>query len=96
MTTPTLADGSDTLPFSEHLRKARRRVDEALDHYLPAIDPARGAAPARLAEAMRYSLLAGGKRLRPVLCLLAAEACGGDAEAALPAACASRSCIPIR
>ena len=35
--------------------------------------------PARLAAAMRYSLLAGGKRLRPVLCLMAAEACGGDA-----------------
>jgi geranylgeranyl diphosphate synthase type II len=89
MTTPTLADGSDTLPLSEHLRQARRRVDEALDRYLPAIDPAPGAlCPARLAEAMRYSTLAGGKRLRPVLCLLAAEACGGDPDAALPAACA--------
>ena len=38
--------------------------------------------------AMRYSVLGGGKRLRPVLCLMAAEACGGEAEAALPAACA--------
>ena len=37
---------------------------------------------------MRYSVLGGGKRLRPVLCLMAAEACGGDPEAALPAACA--------
>jgi geranylgeranyl diphosphate synthase, type II len=89
MTTPTLADGSDTLPLSEHLRQARRRVDEALDRYLPAVDAAPGAlCPARLAEAMRYSTLAGGKRLRPVLCLLAAEACGGDPDAALPAACA--------
>ena len=37
---------------------------------------------------MAYSLLAGGKRLRPVLVLMAAEACGGDVETALPAACA--------
>lgn len=89
MTTPTLADGSDTLPLSEHLRRARRRVDEALERYLPSVDASPGApCPARLAEAMRYSTLAGGKRLRPVLCLLAAEACGGDPEAALPAACA--------
>src|SRR3984957_15072043 len=45
------------------------------------------ACPARLAMAMRYSVLGGGKRLRSVLCLMAAEACGGDSEAALPAAC---------
>lgn len=41
-----------------------------------------------LLEAMRYSLLAGGKRLRPVLCLAFCEAVGGNAEAVLPAACA--------
>ncbi|HUG90956.1 MAG TPA: farnesyl diphosphate synthase [Planctomycetaceae bacterium] len=44
--------------------------------------------PERLRDAMAYSLLAGGKRLRPVLVLLAAEACGGTLESALPAACA--------
>ena len=44
--------------------------------------------PARLREAMRYSLLSPGKRLRPMLVLLAAEACGGTADAALPAAVA--------
>src|SRR4029079_7824762 len=38
--------------------------------------------------AMRYSLFAGGKRLRPILCLAAAEACGGKIEPALPGACA--------
>jgi geranylgeranyl diphosphate synthase type II len=38
---------------------------------------------------MRYSTLSGGKRLRPILCLLATEACGGNFEAALPAACAA-------
>src|SRR5262249_45465886 len=44
--------------------------------------------PARLQEAMAYSLLAKGKRLRPILALLSCEACGAAAEAALPAACA--------
>ena len=44
--------------------------------------------PAQLAEAVRYSLLAPGKRLRPQLVLLAAEACGGSVDAALPAAVA--------
>lgn len=44
--------------------------------------------PEKLRESMSYSLLAGGKRMRPVLVLLACEACGGEIEAALPAACA--------
>jgi geranylgeranyl diphosphate synthase, type II len=75
--------------LSEYLEGALRHVDEALRGYLPEAERAPGAAcPARLAMAMRYSVLSGGKRLRPVLCLMAAEACGGDFEAALPAACA--------
>src|SRR5215217_1688821 len=71
------------------VEEARRRVDEALAGYLPEAgdDPA-APCPARLAAAMRHSVLGGGKRLRPVLCLLAAEACGADPRAALPAACA--------
>ncbi len=44
--------------------------------------------PDRLRQAMSYSLLAGGKRLRPLLVLMACEACGEEAEAAMPAACA--------
>ena len=72
--------------LADPLLAARRRVEEALGLYLP--DPSATGCPPRLAEAMRYSLLGGGKRLRPVLCLLAAEACGGDAEAALPSAVA--------
>jgi geranylgeranyl diphosphate synthase type II len=72
-----------------YVTHALRRLEEALDCYLPNVDSNPGAAcPARLASAMRYSLLGGGKRLRPILCLLANEACGGDGEAALPAACA--------
>jgi geranylgeranyl diphosphate synthase type II len=75
--------------LAEYLADARRKVDEALGHYLPAIDPSgRSDTPARLAEAMRYSVLGGGKRLRPVLALMAAEACGSDPDAALPSACA--------
>src|SRR5205085_3975374 len=45
-------------------------------------------APARLLEAMRYSLLAPGKRLRPVLVFMASQAAGGSDRQALPAACA--------
>jgi geranylgeranyl diphosphate synthase type II len=59
-------------------------IDDALESYLRL--PA--GCPPRLADAMRYSLLAPGKRLRPTLVLLAAQACGGKREAALPAACA--------
>jgi geranylgeranyl diphosphate synthase type II len=75
--------------LADYLSGAGQRVDAALRRYLPeeSEDPS-AACPARLAAAMRYSVLGGGKRLRPLLCLMAAEACGGDAEAALPAACA--------
>ena len=60
-------------------------VERALDAYLPGPDRE----PARLHEAMRYSVLAGGKRLRPVLALSAYTACGGrDPERVLPAAIA--------
>lgn len=58
-------------------------VDRALDRALPKATHK----PATIHKAMRYSLFAGGKRLRPVLCLAAAEACGGEIEPALPAAC---------
>ena len=44
--------------------------------------------PAVVSDAMRYSLMAGGKRLRPILCLASADAVGGDRSLALPAACA--------
>ena len=77
------------VPLREYLDQARHRVDDALDRCLPEVDAGRGTAtPARLAAAMRYSVLGGGKRLRPVLCLMATEACGGDSGAAMGAACA--------
>ncbi|WP_165233232.1 polyprenyl synthetase family protein [Aquisphaera insulae] len=71
----------------EYLDLAARRVEEALDQFLPEGGDD-SPTPSRLAAAMRYSALAGGKRLRPVLCLMAAEACGGDPAAAMPAAAA--------
>jgi geranylgeranyl diphosphate synthase type II len=84
---PTTSIGVSAL--GEYLDRALRRVEESLAGYLPEVDADPAAAcPARLAQAMRYSVLGGGKRLRSVLCLMAAEACGGDDEAALPAACA--------
>ena len=67
-----------------YLEERRRLVDEALHRHLPSPK----ARPTTLHAAMRYSLFAGGKRLRPILCLAAAEACGGSTEAALPPAAA--------
>ena len=85
----TIATNPETTDLAGFLKEARRRVDEALAGYLPAADgPATADCPPRLAEAMRYSVLAGGKRLRPALALMAAEACGADPAVALPAACA--------
>ena len=59
-------------------------VNRALGWFLPAAT----AKPATIHRAMRYSLFAGGKRIRPALCLAAAAACGGDEADALPLACA--------
>lgn len=73
-----------------HTRLADRwsRHCDSIERALLAALPEVGDCPARLREAMEYSLMAGGKRLRPVLTLLACEACGGTAEDAMPAACA--------
>lgn len=59
-------------------------IDKALDKYLPSADKV----PETIHKAMRYSVFAGGKRLRPVLCLAAAEAVGGDLKEVPAAACA--------
>ena len=67
-----------------YLRSRRKEIDRALDYYLPKTN----VKPATLHKAMRYSLFAGGKRLRPILCLAAAEACRGRVTNALPLACA--------
>jgi geranylgeranyl diphosphate synthase type II len=72
------------MELKSYLKARQKEVDRALDRFLPK----ENARPATIHKAMRYSLFAGGKRLRPILCLAAAEACGGKIEAALPSACA--------
>src|SRR6185295_9692050 len=74
----------DPMDLRKYLKSRQRLVERALDGYLPAP----GVKPATIHKAMRYSLFAGGKRLRPILSLAAAEACGGSAADALPLACA--------
>src|SRR2546425_862414 len=59
-------------------------VNRALDRFLPKANTR----PATIHKAMRYSLFAGGKRMRPALCLAAAEACGGAVDDAIPLSCA--------
>lgn len=66
------------------LKATQETVDTALDQILPPAETR----PATIHQAMRYSMFAGGKRLRPILCLAAAEACGGEQQAALYPACA--------
>jgi len=70
--------------LKSYLIARQKEVDRALDRFLPKASTP----PATIHKAMRYSLFAGGKRLRPILCLAAAEACGGKINAALPLACA--------
>ena len=70
--------------LDETLPPLRQLVHAQLERYIEQVP----GCPSKLKESMAYSLLAGGKRLRPVLTLLACEACGGDLQAALPAACA--------
>jgi len=70
--------------LEQYMQERRRLVEDALDRLLPSsTEP-----PERLHEAIRYSVLSPGKRLRPILALSATEAVGGDIEPVLPAACA--------
>jgi geranylgeranyl diphosphate synthase type II len=70
--------------LSDYLRARQAEIEQALERALPS----GSGCPPVVANAMRYSVTAGGKRLRPVLCLASAEAVGGDRTLALPAACA--------
>jgi geranylgeranyl diphosphate synthase type II len=79
-----MAAFAESIDLSELSRGLRRQVDEALDSY-SRYGPD---CPRELAQAIRHSLLAPGKRLRPMLVLMACQACGCDHEPALPAACA--------
>jgi geranylgeranyl diphosphate synthase type II len=85
-TSPESVPSSGELPatfdFAAYLELSRDRVEIALD---ASMGPER---PESLRDAMRYSLLAGGKRLRPILCLAACELVGGSSERAMPTAVA--------
>ena len=61
--------------MKEYLASRQKLVDDALQRYLPKPS----VKPKTIHKAMRYSVFAGGKRLRPILCLAAAECCGGEA-----------------
>ena len=69
--------------MNQHYTEYKARVEQFLSGLFAEKMPQE-----KLAEAMRYSLLAGGKRIRPVLVLAFCEACGGDPDTALPGACA--------
>ncbi len=72
------------MDLKTYLTARAAEVDAAMDAFLPKAKER----PATIHAAMRYSIFAGGKRLRPVLCLAAAETCGGEISAALAPACA--------
>jgi len=67
-----------------YLKDRREIVEYALRRYLPDED----SLPQELHTAIHYSVFSGGKRIRPILCIAALEACGGDIATAMPAACA--------
>jgi len=69
--------------LSAYLKNKNQQINGALEKILHDSQPSEP-----IVEAMTYSLMAGGKRIRPVLCLAAAEAVGGKPQAVLPAACA--------
>ncbi|XP_038707201.1 geranylgeranyl pyrophosphate synthase 7, chloroplastic-like [Tripterygium wilfordii] len=68
--------------FREYIDFKILRVNKALDEAIPLQHPI------KIREAMRYALLGGGKRLRPILCIASCELVGGDEASAMPMACA--------
>ncbi|MBP1999446.1 geranylgeranyl diphosphate synthase type II [Paenibacillus shirakamiensis] len=72
------------LSLQQYMEEVNAEVSDSLQHYLPK----EWNVPASLDTAMSYSLMAGGKRIRPLFVIAAAESLGGSREAALPVACA--------
>ena len=71
-----------TFNLKDYLKDRQVLVEKSLDASIPM------AYPEKIYESMRYSLMAGGKRLRPILCIATCELLGGTAEMAMPTACA--------
>lgn len=84
MTSETSVEAKQVPAFDlkAYLQEKKGLVEKALDRSLPIVKPE------KIYEAMRYSLLAGGKRLRPILCLTTCELSGGNDAIAMPTACA--------
>ncbi len=81
-TTVANQESDATFDLKAYLKQQQVQVEAALDQSIAVIYPE------KIYEAMRYSLMAGGKRLRPILCLASCELMGGTAEMAMPTACA--------
>jgi len=79
---PTEVESPTKFDLNSYLHTQKALVEQALDQ---SIEIAR---PAKIYDSMRYSLLAGGKRLRPILCLATCELTGGNISMAMPTACA--------
>ncbi len=75
-------EGESAFNLSAYLTERQVQVEAALDRAIPLTYPD------KIYEAMRYSLLAGGKRLRPILCLATCELAHGTIEMAMPTGCA--------
>jgi geranylgeranyl diphosphate synthase type II len=72
------------MDFARYWNARQKKVDAALNRFLPSA----GTKPKTIHQAMRYSIFAGGKRLRPIICLASAEVISGKNDDALPFACA--------
>ncbi len=79
-----LPEMRETMDLKKYLTDMRQLIDDHLGRYLPPDDEL----PSSIHSSMRYSVFAGGKRVRPILMLAACEAVGGDRRMAMPAACA--------
>ena len=79
---PTLSEDMTSFNLEAYLKDRQALVETSLDASIPM------AYPDKIYESMRYSLLAGGKRLRPILCIATCELLGGNANMAIPTACA--------
>ena len=73
-----MTEANRPFELDSYIKKVVAFTEQQLDKFLPSEETA----PAILHRSMRYSMFAGGKRIRPALCLAAAEACGGEWEAA--------------
>ena len=77
-----VADTNAEIDFAKYVKEKNAAIEQALSDSVPTIYPE------RLHESMRYSLLAGGKRIRPCLAIAACEMVGGTQEVVMPTACA--------